>query len=33
LQIKRLPGDHLTTNEQLEGLARLIVDFERQART
>jgi pimeloyl-ACP methyl ester carboxylesterase len=30
LQIKRLPGGHLTTNEQPAGLAQLIADFEGQ---
>jgi len=29
LQIERLPGGHLTTNEQPEALARLIAKFER----
>lgn len=29
LRIERLPGGHLTTNEQPQELARLIVDFER----
>ena len=29
LQIARLPGGHLTTNEQPEALARLIAKFER----
>ena len=29
LTIKQLPGGHLTTNEQPESLANLIVDFER----
>jgi pimeloyl-ACP methyl ester carboxylesterase len=29
LQIERLPGGHLTTNEQPEGLAALIAKFER----
>jgi pimeloyl-ACP methyl ester carboxylesterase len=28
-QIKRLPGGHLTTNEQPEALAALITEFER----
>jgi hypothetical protein len=29
LQIERLPGGHLTTNEQPEALAALIAKFER----
>lgn len=29
LQIERLPGGHLTTNEQPEALAALIANFER----
>ena len=29
LQIERLPGGHLTTNEQPEALASLIAKFER----
>ena len=29
LQIERLPGGHLTTNEQPEALAGLIAKFER----
>jgi hypothetical protein len=29
LRIKRLPGGHLTTNEQPEALAALITEFER----
>ena len=29
LEIKRLPGGHLTTNEQPEALAALIANFER----
>jgi hypothetical protein len=29
LQIKRLPGGHLTTNEQPAALAALIAEFER----
>jgi len=29
LQIERLPGGHLTTNEHPEALARLIAKFER----
>jgi pimeloyl-ACP methyl ester carboxylesterase len=31
LQLERLPGGHLTTNEQPEKLARLIVEFEQRA--
>jgi hypothetical protein len=30
LRIKRLPGGHLTTNEQPEALAALITEFERR---
>src|SRR5260221_14631578 len=30
LRIERLPGGHLTTNEQPEGLAALIAKFERR---
>ena len=29
LQVERLPGGHLTTNEQPEALAALIAKFER----
>ncbi|MBN8590621.1 MAG: alpha/beta hydrolase [Anaerolineae bacterium] len=32
LQIKRLPGGHLTTNEEPEALARLIAEFEQGLR-
>jgi pimeloyl-ACP methyl ester carboxylesterase len=32
LQIKRLPGGHLTTNEHPEDLARMIAEFEQRLR-